>query len=236
MPSDVIRFTPGRIRAIIQPEGGLLLDTKTDLLFRITHTGAIIWSKLEKGHGIDDIAQTLVNTFRIDHELALSDVTGFITIIKGFVLSDELPMPLSHPALHYSGAIRVLNPCPSPEAQGRLADWRIQRLKKALTANPSCPSLKTLSVTIGLSAGHLARRFKRTMGLGFRPYVLRLKVQSALNLLRSSDLSVKEIADRLGYQHASDFCHHFKQVTDLTPSTFRQFVKMLDQDEQKRCC
>lgn len=220
----------GRIRAIVNPDGGLLLDTRTGLLFSMNRTGAIIWGELERGQEINDIAETLVNTLPIEQEVALRDVTDFITILRGTAnhIKLKLLVCVSDLAMYYTPVVRVLNLYPTPAAQERFVDWRIERLEKALTGTLSCPTLRTLSVTVGLSAGHLGRRFRRTTGVGFRNYASQLKLQRALNLLRSSDLSVKEISNLLGYRHTSDFCHHFKQASNLTPSQFRQCVKTLD--------
>ena len=72
-----------------------------------------------------------------------------------------------------------------------------------------------------VSREHLSRVFKEQMGVPPARYIALKKMRLACHLLRSSSLSCKEVAFRLGYDDASNFSRAFKQLTKLSPNEFR---------------
>ena len=85
------------------------------------------------------------------------------------------------------------------------------------------------SMTIGemarecnVSESYLRRQFKLYSGMSPAKYVRMRKLMTAKNLLRYSDMSLKEISDRLLFDDASYFCRIFRQETGMTPSQYRK--------------
>lgn len=73
-----------------------------------------------------------------------------------------------------------------------------------------------------LSPSYFSRLFRREMGENFINYVNRIKVQWAKERLRSSNDSVVQIAQELGYMDSSYFISVFKKFEGTTPLTYRQ--------------
>ena len=73
-----------------------------------------------------------------------------------------------------------------------------------------------------LSPSYFSRLFRREMGENFINYVNRIKVQWAKERLRSSNDSVVEIAQELGYMDSSYFISVFKKFEGTTPLAYRQ--------------
>jgi AraC-like DNA-binding protein len=67
----------------------------------------------------------------------------------------------------------------------------------------------------------LRHGFKRAFGCSPRDMMLRLRIQHAKNLLLESNLSIKEIADRCGYQRQHEFARAFRQHTGAAPTVWR---------------
>ena len=67
----------------------------------------------------------------------------------------------------------------------------------------------------------LRHGFKRAFGCSPRDMMLRLRIQHAKNLLLESNLSIKEIADRCGYQRQHEFARAFRQHTGAAPTSWR---------------
>ena len=67
----------------------------------------------------------------------------------------------------------------------------------------------------------LSHQFKLQTGQSFRRYVIHKKMQTAQQLLRISDLSVLDIASRLGYWNPSSFMKIFKKEIGQTPDQYR---------------
>jgi transcriptional regulator GlxA family with amidase domain len=82
-------------------------------------------------------------------------------------------------------------------------------------------SLTLLSRSVNLSPGRLRELFKKETGRSPMQYLRGLRMQRAEHLLRSTFLSVKQVAFASGVKHVSSFVSDFKKRHGLTPSEFR---------------
>lgn len=73
----------------------------------------------------------------------------------------------------------------------------------------------------GLTLAQLERAIKRTLGLSVKQVMLRMRLEFALSLLRTSDLAVVAIAARCGYYDQSAFSRQFRRVVGLSPGAYR---------------
>ena len=73
-----------------------------------------------------------------------------------------------------------------------------------------------------LSPSYFSRLFRRELGENFINYVNRQKIQWAKERLRSSNDSVVQIAQELGYMDSSYFISVFKRFEGTTPLVYRQ--------------
>lgn len=80
--------------------------------------------------------------------------------------------------------------------------------------------LKLLAMEFNLSEVYVSRLFKEQFGENFHSYVETIRMEQAIRLLRSSRLTVAEIADRVGYQSANTFRRVFKRRFGVAPSSF----------------
>jgi transcriptional regulator GlxA family with amidase domain len=74
---------------------------------------------------------------------------------------------------------------------------------------------------VATSPRQLQRVFAEVDGRGFRSYLRRIRMCRAAELLATTDLPVKEIAQRVGYRDASQFSKAFKRTRGVTPSEAR---------------
>jgi AraC-like DNA-binding protein len=72
------------------------------------------------------------------------------------------------------------------------------------------------------SSSHYTALFKRKTGMSPIDYFIRLKVYFACQLLTQTDLKVKEIADRIGYDDPYYFSRLFKQVMGKSPKDYKK--------------
>src|SRR5262249_55448460 len=80
-------------------------------------------------------------------------------------------------------------------------------------------TLAQLAAAAHLSPYHFARQFKAATGVPPHQYVIARRVARAQQLLHPDrDLSLAEIAVRVGFADQSQFSHHFKRVVGVTPS------------------
>ena len=82
-------------------------------------------------------------------------------------------------------------------------------------------TLAELAAVAGLSVFHFLRAFKRTTGLTPGQYVAGRRIQRACSLLKTTHLTVAEVAASVGFDHASHFTRSFRLAMRVTPTFFR---------------
>jgi transcriptional regulator GlxA family with amidase domain len=81
--------------------------------------------------------------------------------------------------------------------------------------------MTALARLAGLSTAHFGVLFKEQTGSSPRDYLHLLRIHKACQLLRASNLQIKEIAARLGYQDQFHFSRQFKAFEGVSPSDYR---------------
>lgn len=108
------------------------------------------------------------------------------------------------------------------KAGPRLAPRQIRAVQSYVEDNLNRHiTLADLSNIAELSAFHFLRSFKGSLGITPAKYVLDCRVERARSLLRSSHLTISEIAIRVGFEDLSHFSRAFRRVVGVPPSTFR---------------
>jgi transcriptional regulator GlxA family with amidase domain len=82
-----------------------------------------------------------------------------------------------------------------------------------------------LASHIGVSARTLDRRFRAATGTSPRNYWQRQRALLAKQLLENTNLTISEIAYRVGYQDAGHFARIFRREVSIAPSEYRQTVR-----------
>jgi AraC family transcriptional regulator len=103
-----------------------------------------------------------------------------------------------------------------------LASWQLRRIMDRIKDETLPPPLVTdLALLAGISRRHLTRSFRNMTGRTVVSYVAEAQIARAEKLLRS-DLSLKEIAFRLGFADHSGFSTAFRNATGRTPTDYRR--------------
>lgn len=82
-------------------------------------------------------------------------------------------------------------------------------------------SLSNLSKKYGVSNSYLSNLFKQQTGEKFIQYVINVKMLHAKQLLLETDITVREISDKLGYFNEKSFYSTFKKSVGCTPTEYR---------------
>lgn len=73
----------------------------------------------------------------------------------------------------------------------------------------------------GMSISGFYHKFKRVIGVSPKKYFIKLKIEYTKELISFTNLSIKEIAAKFGYENPMYFSYVFKQATGLSPSEYR---------------
>jgi AraC-like DNA-binding protein len=106
-------------------------------------------------------------------------------------------------------------------ARGSLPAATQQVLTELETHYASPRPLREIAQGVGWSLSHLHAAFKAQVGVTPHEIVQRCRLRAAKELLASSDMRMKEVADACGYSNAAAFCHAFRQRVGDTPRAWR---------------
>jgi AraC family L-rhamnose operon transcriptional activator RhaR len=102
------------------------------------------------------------------------------------------------------------------------ADGLVQKMIRYLRDNyPRTILIRDVAAQVNLSERHTNRLFQQVMGVSILEYLTRLRLEIASQLLLDQQLSVKEVAQAVGYPDMRYFATLFHRRTGLTPTAFR---------------
>lgn len=91
-------------------------------------------------------------------------------------------------------------------------------------------TIEDLADVLGVSSSYLSRLFKKEVGISVSAYIRNQKIDMAKNLLRFSDYSMIDIANRLAFSSQSHFIQQFREVEGMTPKKYRDEYYMIQWD------
>lgn len=100
-------------------------------------------------------------------------------------------------------------------------DYRIRKVLECLEDHPAT-NVRELAILVNLSSSRLGHLFKLQMGVDLNHFLTNGRLEKAAELLRETELSIKEIAARIGYHHSSSFDRGFQQKFGVPPADFRK--------------
>jgi AraC family transcriptional regulator len=110
---------------------------------------------------------------------------------------------------------------------GELAPWQLYHVYRMLEEETEgCRlTIEQIARRCGLSSRHLMRAFKATTGLTVHQYASEVRMRRAMTLLTDSDMPLKVLSGRLGFNSASAFSAAFRKDAGCTPSQFRRALR-----------
>lgn len=82
--------------------------------------------------------------------------------------------------------------------------------------------LDALARSCNLSLSQFRRQFKELFRESPLQFILKIRIQAAANLLRTSSLNVTQIAQECGFGDSNYFTRQFRRLTGVTPSVYRR--------------
>ena len=99
----------------------------------------------------------------------------------------------------------------------------IQRAAEFIKNNYSHSiSLDDIAKSAAMSRSYLSNTFKAVIGMSPYNYLLRIRIDKAMKLLRDSDMTVIDISSACGFTSLTSFNKAFKALAGFTPTELRQ--------------
>jgi AraC-like DNA-binding protein len=83
-------------------------------------------------------------------------------------------------------------------------------------------TLEEIARQCHMSKFYLSHQFTQTQGISLSKYILKSRITSSMRLLRETLMSVKEIAEKVGFNDVAYFCRAFKTEVGMTPLQYRK--------------
>ncbi|MFI1561943.1 GlxA family transcriptional regulator [Streptomyces sp. NPDC020490] len=172
------------------------IDLDPDVLF--VHDGRILTSA-GAASGVD----VCLHVVRSDHGSELANAVARSCVVPPFRDGGQ--------------AQYIEQPVPAGDASGTAATraWALENLDRPLT-------LTDLAGHARMSLRTFARRFHDEVGLSPGRWLIQQRVARARHLLESSDLSVDQIAGRVGFATGASLRQHLHAAIGVSPQAYRR--------------
>ena len=203
LSDSVFRVDSDEIRRILNSITQIVTTTNADNHINVFGYYCFLWRNLERiifrrvGR-----RKTSVDKLLIDEELfACHDARDMADALHRYILSYARDLQLhNHDDYH-----KVIE---------RTKDYIQEKYAENL-------SLERVARESGISACYLSKLFKKEVGMNFKQYVIKVRMEKAKFLLSIGKLNIGEVARACGYSEASYFCRMFKQYWGVLPKEFQ---------------
>lgn len=112
--------------------------------------------------------------------------------------------------------------------QGNISDVRNENLRNILEYVADYYgediSIQSISKKFTVNPCYLSQLFKRETGMTFTDYITDLRIKNACTLLQNTEMTINEVAEKVGFNDYYYFTRVFKKVTGSTPSQCRENI------------
>ena len=240
---DVVIFPHGDAHIMGNGVGAKMVDSEREL-HQILAQGL----KLARGGGGGEVTRLVCGYMSCDPQLSTAFLAGLPSVLKihiredaaGQWLENSIRFSVDEAGTARAGGEAVLSKLSEvlfvetlrryiaqlpPEQTGWLAGARDTEIGQALALlhrNPSQPwTIAMLAREVGISRSVLAERFRHFLGEPPMAYLTRWRLQLGARLLKSSNRSVAEVAEEVGYESEAAFNRAFKREFEVPPARFR---------------
>lgn len=126
-------------------------------------------------------------------------------------------------------ALRSAGTAASPGLLRGLSDARLALAIRRMHERPGDPwTVAQLAKEAALSRSAFFERFSRALGVAPMAYLLAWRMALAKDMLRRQDISLAEVAERIGYSSASTFSVAFTRHVGSPPATYARQAAIAD--------
>lgn len=113
---------------------------------------------------------------------------------------------------------------PTTENSNYIEEQFVLQLNKVITDNLSNTELdvNTVARHMRMSRASLYNKMKVIVGMGVNEYIIKQRIRYAEQQLATTNLSIREISEKAGFQHQRNFSTTFKNLTGVSPSDYRK--------------
>lgn len=93
--------------------------------------------------------------------------------------------------------------------------------------------IRDISKVMALNESYLSYIFRQVTGQTLHSYLVEFKIQKSRHLLETTDLTVKEISEKVGYKNPLSFTRVFKQIMNMPPTEYKKTNEIIGSKNKK---
>lgn len=128
---------------------------------------------------------------------------------------------------YFAAALEEFFHAETPESSEILGTWMkiISEICTEIDSKPQTPTLSYFAKKYGYTERYIGKMFAQIKKISFSDYTQNARINKAKTLLRLTDLSVREVAEELGYCDACHFTKNFRKMLGISPLVYRKMQK-----------
>ena len=140
---------------------------------------------------------------------------------KGWCLTYKAPIKDQDRITGMVGISRDLNLSPDRAAHLAAIDQIVAYIHEHYQEHLS---LRTLLKVGGITRNEMTRQVKRVFHLTVSQLIMKVRVENATRLLRSTTMPIADIANACGFYDQSSFTRYFKMAAGISPAKYRKLL------------
>ena len=124
-----------------------------------------------------------------------------------------------------------------PFGKGKLRDSKycsvIEQVKEHVESQVKDATLESAAACVKLNPFYLSTLFRQKTGEKFSDYLLRVRMNTAANLLLNTNLRIYEISLAVGYMNSNSFSRTFKSFFDVSPKAYAHYYNRHEQTKDE---
>ncbi|MGN0299037.1 MAG: 2-isopropylmalate synthase [Lachnospiraceae bacterium] len=198
----------------------------------IAHNGQIYHVSGNGNGRLDAVSNALKSYFNISYELSFyeehsltkgssSKAVAYVGVICNGVRCWGVGIDNDIIRASIQALVVAVNKVESVQNSSELKDKRMLDIKNYINTNYLTVTLDDLSEKFFLSKPYLSKYIKDKSGMTFGDMVKSVRMKKAKTLLKTSTMTVENVAAMVGYQNVEHFNRIFKKTYNMTPVQFR---------------
>lgn len=180
------------------------------------------------GEAMDGVLEALGDAAgrRVFGRAALPPLPRVAALLQALLAEGDEGFALEEAALAVVGQVRrtllARGEAPAPRPTRRQADLALAAARAIEQRAAEPLSLDAIAGVVGVSAFHLMRLFRDSLGVTPHQYLIRMRLLHAVRLLGDTTRPVTDIAYETGWQDLSNFIRSFRREMGCSPRAFRR--------------
>jgi len=110
-----------------------------------------------------------------------------------------------------------------PQKSAKMADFYIREAITYIEQNYTRDfSIEDIAATLGIDRGYFGKLFKRATGQSPQQFLIHYRLIKAANLLKTTELSIREVANSVGYENQLHFSRAFRKMYEVSPREYKK--------------